>query len=152
MQFCWSPAVNHLCTVVSEQGQLYTGALGSSLTSVRSHFSHQALVTCVAWSPDSSMLVAASEQQLHVYNPEQQAECFSAIVEVCGCLLMGCEVNSDCMSKTLNSKLSASVQLLRCVIVLSVVVSCAHHAWLGAVCLARLQCTLQRHSELFACL
>jgi len=91
MQFCWSPAVNHLCTVVSEQGQLYTGALGSSLTSVRSHFSHQALITPVSWSPDGSMLVAASAQQLHVYNPEQQAECFSAIVEVCDCAFSHCE-------------------------------------------------------------
>ncbi len=107
---------------------MYTGALGSSLTSVRSHFSHQALVTSVAWSPDGSMLVAASEQQLHVYSPEQQIECFSAVVEVCGCLLMGWEVSSDCMSTALNSKLSALVHLLRCVNVLSVVVHCAHHA------------------------
>jgi len=43
----------------------------------------------VAWSPDGSMLVAGSEQRLHVYNPEQQTECCSAIVEVCGCPLMG---------------------------------------------------------------
>ena len=76
--------------MVSEQGQLYTGALGSNLVSVRSHFSHQALITSVAWSPDGNMLVAASEQQLHVYNLEHQAECFSAIVEVCGRLLMSC--------------------------------------------------------------
>ena len=100
MQFCWSPVVNNLCTVVSEQGQLYTGALGSSLMSVRSHFSHQTLVTSVAWSPDGSMLVAGSEQRLHVYNHAQQAECFSASVEVCECRLIGCahHCTRKCMS------------------------------------------------------
>ncbi|KAL0040303.1 hypothetical protein WJX77_002783 [Trebouxia sp. C0004] len=79
-QLCWSPVGNCLCTVVSEQGQLYIAALGSSLMSVSSHLSHQTLVTSVAWSPDGRMLVAGSAKHLHVYHPEQQTECFTAII------------------------------------------------------------------------
>ena len=54
------------------------GVLGRPLHLVQAYSE----VTSLSWSPDGAMLAAGSGQRVHVYAVHQQAERFSALIEV----------------------------------------------------------------------